>query len=145
MSPPSDTGDQQMWLIPAAGGKPTALTPQRPVDMGPDQSDFNYVRLASGDYVDAIGPTCGNHVVARLEARGKVAVIKVPGVTDSKIVAATTSRLLLVTQSASCDGSTGISEGLIWLNPKTGAKTTVIPAAKDNPLAVVPYYDEGPH
>jgi hypothetical protein len=145
MSPGSDTGDQQMWLIPESGGKPVALTPQRPVDSGPDQGDFNYVRLASGDYVDAIGATCGNHVVARLEPRGKVALIKVPGVTDSKIVAATTSRLLLFTQSSSCDGSAGISEGLIWLDPKTGAKTTVLPASKDNLLAaVVPYYDEGP-
>jgi hypothetical protein len=137
--------DQQVWLIPASGKAPTALTPRRPVGTGPDLGDFNYVRLDSGNYVDARGPNCGQHVLARLEPGGKIAVVKVPGATEAGIVAATSSRLLLLTQSASCDGSAGISEGLIWLNPKTGAKTTVIPVAKDSLLQVVPYYDVGEH
>jgi TolB protein len=145
MNPPSDSGDYQMWLIQANGKAPTALTPQRPVDSGPDQGDFNYFRLTSGEYLDAMGAMCGNHVVARLEPRGKVAIIKVPGATESTIEAATASRLLLLIHGGSCGGLPGPGS-LLWLDPKTGAKTPVITAGKGQfgVLAVVPYHDEGP-
>ena len=146
MSPPSDSGDQQMWLIPENGGKPTALTPLRPVDGGPDQSDFNFAQLASGDYVEAEGATCGNHVVARLEPHGEVTTIKVPGATESEIESATASRLLLLTTNFGCgSGSVPITRSLVWLDPKTGAETAVIRAVQGQfgVTSVVPFYDVG--
>jgi hypothetical protein len=139
-------GNSQIWLIPASGKAPTAQTPLRTQGgASADWGDYDYVRLASGDYVEAMGPHCGDHVIARLGPHGKATVIKVPGATDIKIEAATATRLLL-TQAGDC--GTGVSsQSLVWLDPKTGAETPAVSAQKGQfgVLGVVPYDDMGPH
>jgi hypothetical protein len=145
-SAPSDNGNSRIWLAPASGTAPTALTPLRTQGgASADWGDYDYVRLTSGDYVEAIGPHCGNHLLARLGPHGKATVIKVPGATDIKIEAATATRLLLLIQGGSC-GGLAHPQSLIWLDPKTGAEAPAVPAGKGqlDVLGVVPYYDEGP-
>ncbi len=46
----------RLWLVPAGGAKPTALTPVR--KSGFDLGDFNAWQLSSGLYLDGYGP-CG--------------------------------------------------------------------------------------
>jgi hypothetical protein len=137
---------QNMWLLPVSGAKPVALTPPRP-DTGPDRSDYNLFRLTSGSYAAAIGATCGNHVVARIGADGKVKVLKVPGASDTDIVTATATKLLL--RISSVIGSDGCASPfpvtLAWFNPATGKKTIAIPVPKNQAgvMGVVPYFDTG--
>jgi hypothetical protein len=147
ISSSSDNGNSRIWLVPASGKAPTALTPLRTQGRGSaDWGDYDYMRLTSGNYVEALGPNCGNHVIARLGPQGKATVIKVPGATDVKIEAASATRLLLLVTGGSCGGLTH-PQSLIWLDPKTGAEAPAIPTGKgkDTVLDVLPYYDEGPH
>lgn len=142
-----DNGNLQIWLIPASGKPPTALTPVRTQGRGSaDWGDYDYVRLTSGDYVEAMGPNCGNHEIARLGPHGEAAVIKVPGATDIKIETATATRLLLLIRGGTCGGLTH-PQSLVWLDPKTGAEAPGIPTGKGEAgvIDVLPYHDEGPH
>lgn len=133
---------QNTWLLPVSGAKPVALTPERP-STGPDQSDYNLVKLTSGSYAEALGASCGNHVVVRLEPGGKVKVLKIPGASDPYIVAATASKLLLQVSSGGC--LSPFPSTLAWFNPGTGKETIAIPVPKGQSgvMSVVPYFDEG--
>jgi hypothetical protein len=139
---------QNMWLLPVSGAKPVALTPPRP-DTGPDRSDGNLFRLTSGSYAAAIGATCGNHVVARIEADGKVKVLKVPGASDATIITATATKLLEVFRGRDPGSSGGCSSPfpstLAWFNPATGKETIAIPVPKGQAgvMFTVPYFDTG--
>lgn len=139
---------QNMWLFPVSGAKPVALTPPRP-DTGPDRSDYNLFRLTSGSYAAAIGATCGNHVVARIEPDGKVKVLKVPGASDTDIVTATATKLLEVYRGRDPGSSGGcaspFASTLAWFDPATGKQTIAIPVPKNQGgvMGVVPYFDQG--
>ena len=87
-----ESDSQNMWLLPVSGAKPVMLTPPRP-SSGPDQADYNLFRLTGGSYVEAMGATCGDHVVAKIEPGGKVKVLKVPGASDADIITATSAKL----------------------------------------------------
>jgi hypothetical protein len=141
---PSDS--QNMWLLPVSGARPVALTPLRP-STGPDQSDFNLFRLTSGSYAEAMGASCGNHVVARIEPGGKVKALKVPGASDAGIVTATATRLLvMVSSGASSSGcASPFPSTLAWFDPATGKETIAIPVPKNQTgvMGVVPYFDQG--
>lgn len=82
----------RMWLVPAGGGKATALTPPRPD--GPDLSDSSLWQLHSGRYLQAQSPVCGSATIARQGTGRKVQIYKVPGAGDIGVVTATASRLL---------------------------------------------------
>jgi hypothetical protein len=133
---------QNMWLLPVSGAKPVALTPPRP-STGPDESDYNLVRLTSGSYAEAMGASCGSHIVVRIEPGGKVKVLKVPGATDAEIVTATASRLLLEVSPGGC--LSPFPTRLAWFNPATGKETIAIlvPKGQSGVMGVVPYFDEG--
>jgi hypothetical protein len=139
----SATSDSQnMWLLPVSGAKPVALTPPRP-SSGPDQADYDLFRLTGGSYVDALGATCGNDVVARIEPGGKVQVLKVPGASSTDIITATDAKLLLQVSSGGC--STPFPTSLAWFDPATGKEITAIPVPKNElgVLNVIPYFDQG--
>jgi hypothetical protein len=139
---------QNMRLLPVSGAKPVALTPPRP-STGPDESDYNFFKLTSGSYAEAMGASCGNHIVVKIEPGGKVRVLKVPGATGADIVAATATKLLLLPHVRDVGSSEGCSSpfpsALAWFNPATGKETIAIPVPKGQSgvMSVVPYFDEG--
>jgi hypothetical protein len=127
----------QMWLVPANGSRPTALTPRR--TSGFDLGDFNAWQLSSGLYVDGFG-ACGSLVIGRQPAHGKEQEVNVPGAASSLIVNATRSNLMV-------ERINGCSPGrsLVWFNPATRAMKIAIPVGKhqEGVFAVVPYFIAG--
>ncbi len=127
----------RMWLVPASGARPTALTPAR--HSGWDLGDFNAWQLSSGLYVDGYG-ACGSLVIGRQPAHGREQMVKVPGAASSLIVNATRSTLM-VKRINGC--MPGIS--LVWFNPKTRAMTVAIPVGHHQigVTGVAPYFIAG--
>ena len=133
--------DFRVWLVPASGAHPAALTPQRPL-RGPDQGDFNAWKLADGMYLNAEGPNCMGQRIAKRLGHGGVQIIKVPGFGSAVIVAATGTRLL-VQLSAPCRDA---GSSLAWFDPATRSLTMVLRMTKnenDEVVGVVPHYVQG--
>ncbi len=127
----------RLWLVPAGGAKPTALTPVR--KGGFDLGDFNAWQLSSGLYLDGYG-ACGTLVIGRQQRHGKEQMVSVPGAASSLIVNATRSTLMVERINA-C--SPGIS--LVWFNPATRALTVAIRDGHNQfgVTRVVPYFIAG--
>ncbi|MGO8959420.1 MAG: hypothetical protein ACLQFR_18940 [Streptosporangiaceae bacterium] len=127
----------RMWLVPASGSRPTALTPVRHNNW--DLGDFNAWQLSSGLYVDGLG-ACGAVVIGRQLAHGREQMVNIPGSSSSLIVNATSSTLM-VERINGC--SPGIS--LVWFNPATRAMTVAIKVAHNQHgvIGVVPYFIAG--
>lgn len=127
----------RMWLVPASGAKPSALTPVR--KGGFDLGDFNAWQLSSGLYVDGFGG-CGSLVIGRQPAHGSEKLVNVPGAASSLVVNATRSKLM-VERINGC--MPGIS--LVWFNPKTRALKIAIAVGKNQEGVrdVVPYFIAG--
>ncbi len=128
----------RMWLVPASGARPTALTPAR-TGSGFDLGDFNAWQLSNGLYVDGFG-ACGSLVIGRQPAHGKEQQVNVPGAASSLVVNATSSKLM-VERINGC--TPGIS--LVWFNPATRALKVAIPVGKNQEGVrdVVPYFIAG--
>jgi hypothetical protein len=129
----------RMWLVPASGARPTALTPVRTGGNDPDLGDFNAWQLSSGLYVD--GSTgCGAGIIGRQPAHGQEQIINVPGAPSSLIVNATRSTLM-VERISECSPSTS----LVWFNPATRKMTVAIGVQHDQVgvSAVIPYFITG--
>lgn len=128
----------RLWLVPASGAKPTALTPARS-GRGFDAGDFNAWRLSSGLYLDGLG-ACGTLVIGRQPAHGPEQLVNVPGSASSLIVNATRTQLQ-VERINGC--APGVS--LVWFNPATSAMKVAIPVGhnQEGVVAVVPYFIAG--
>jgi hypothetical protein len=127
----------RVWLVPASGARPTALTPTR--TSGFDLGDFNAWQLSSGLYVDGYG-ACGSLVIGRQPAHGAEQQVNVPGAGSSLIVNATKSALM-VERINGC--MPGVS--LVWFNPATSKMTVAIPDHRHQygVQQVVPYFIAG--
>jgi hypothetical protein len=128
----------RMWLIPASGAKPTALTPVRTGSRF-DFGDFDAWQLSSGLYVDGFG-ACGTLVIGRQPAHGNEQQVNVPGAGSPLIVNATSSKLM-VERINPCSAGTS----LVWFNPARKALKVAIPLGKhqEGVTAVVPYFIAG--
>lgn len=126
----------RMWLVPASGVRPTALTPAR--TGGFDLGDFNAWRVSGGLYVDGYGP-CATLVIGRQPAHGRERQIRVPGQDSSSIVTATRSSLQVV--GTGCDGGAS----LVWFSPVTRSTKVVIPVGPHQygVVSAVPYFVTG--
>ncbi len=128
----------QLWLVPASGARPSALTPARTHPTF-DAGDFNAFQLSSGLYLNGYG-ACGTLVIGRQPARGPEQMVSVPGSESSRIVTATGSSLM-VERINGCNP--GVS--LVWFNPATRAMKVAI-ATRGNEFGVVgiePYFVTG--
>jgi TolB protein len=136
-STPGSAGPR-LWLVPASGAAPAALTPAR-TGHGFDFGDFNAWQLPSGLYLDGFG-ACGTLVIGRQPTRGPEQMVSVPGSASSVIVTATGSRLM-VERINGCSPGTS----LVWFNPATRALTIAIPAGHNQHgvVGVVPYLVTG--
>jgi TolB protein len=111
----------RLWLVPASGAQPIALTPQRGQN-GPDYGDINGWRIpGSGLYVQALA-SCGPPFIAAAHPNGTVTPLLIPGV-----VVTQSGQWLLTEQAGGCLGSTS----LLWFDPVTHAERWVFhtPAA----------------
>jgi hypothetical protein len=127
----------RLWLVPASGAKPVALTPQRKPS-GHDYGDIDAWRLTSGLYLQSLG-ACGTLEFNKQAANGSITQVNVPGTlnTDNRLLTALGPRLLIDAHT-SCEGG----NSLLWFNPGTRAEQWLFkaPAKAFGVVAVVPYY-----
>jgi TolB protein len=108
----------RLWLVPASGARPSALTPVRnPAKPPHDYGDLDAWQLPSGLYLQSAG-ACGTLELNRQAANGSITKVTVPGMTDSPVVVTAYGSQLLIGQLG-CEGSGG---QLAWFNPATGAE-----------------------
>jgi len=108
----------RLWLVPASGARPSALTPVRnPAKPPNDYGDLDAWQLPSGLYLQSAG-ACGTLELNRQAANGSITKVTVPGMTDSPVVVTAYGAQLLIGQLG-CEGSGG---QLAWFNPATGAE-----------------------
>jgi TolB protein len=111
-------GCGRLWLVPASGARPSALTPARnPAQPPHDYGDLDAWRLPAGLYLQSAG-ACGTLELNRQAANGSITKVTVPGMTNSPAVVTAYGSQLLVEQLG-CEGSGG---QLAWFNPATGAE-----------------------
>jgi TolB protein len=120
--PPHASGFQ-LWLVPAGGQRPAALTPLRPA-RSQDLGDINAWQLDGGLYVQGAGP-CGVVYIFRQAASGSIKLVNVPHTVgnDAQVLTAHGSSLL-VQAPTSCEGS----NSLFWFDPATGAEQWLVHA-----------------
>jgi TolB protein len=115
---PAKTDTERLWLVPASGAKPSALTPLRnPAEAPNDYGDIDAWRLPSGLYLQSLG-ACGTLELNKQAANGSITRVTVPGMSDSPVVVTAAGARLLVEQLG-CDGVGG---QLAWFNPATKAE-----------------------
>ena len=103
----------RLWLVPAAGGAATALTPTRPTT-GPDLGDEDAWQLTSGLFTHALGP-CGSQFLMRQQADGQATVVSVPGLGNNVLAESGQGSRIAVLGMQECGGGSA----LVWLEPAT--------------------------
>jgi TolB protein len=127
----------RLWLVPASGARPTALTPQR-TPSSADMGDLGAWRLNSGLYLQS-AIACGTVVINRQNANGSVTRVNVPGTTNTNNrVLTAQGQSLLVDALTECPGTSS----LLWFNPGTHAEKWLFraPAGAFGVLAAFPFY-----
>jgi hypothetical protein len=124
----------RLWLVPANGARPTALTPQRKA--GHDLGDIGAWRLSSGLYLQSSLGACATVGINKQAANGSITPVKVPGTvnTNNVIVTADGPRLLIDPSDGCLGGS-----GLLWFNPGTHAEQWLFRFAAHTVLDVKPF------
>lgn len=127
----------RLFVTPVSGASPVPLTPATasPAAGSPYRFPEDAWQLAGHVYVQLSGPACGTGSLAVIRG-GRLA--NVPVRTDDRgatIVAASTSRLLIVAEGCMR------SSGLLWFNPADSAQVQVLgPNQGMGVLGLVPYY-----
>jgi hypothetical protein len=123
----------RLWLVPASGARPTALTPQR--KPGYDLGDLDAWRLSSGLYLQSAG-ACGTLEINKQAANGSITPVTVPGTfnTHNAIVTADGPRLLIDPTDACLGGA-----GLLWYNPGTHAEQWLFRYTAHTSMTAVPF------
>jgi hypothetical protein len=133
---PPNSASPQLWLVPASGARPTALTPPRRVSSG-DLGDLDAWRLPSGLYLQSAGP-CAVLQIFKQAGHGSITLVPVPHTNgDNRVLTALGSRLLIQAPT-SCAGSVS----LLWFNPSTGAEQWLIraPGNVAGASIAIPFY-----
>lgn len=128
----------RLWLVPASGSKPTALTPVRHHSSF-DFGDFNAWKLSSGLYLDAFG-ACGTVNIGYQPAHGRERQVTIPG-SDSSLIETATSHRMMVLRLGPCQSN----NSLVWFNPVTKAMTVAVPVSGSQAgvVGVAPYFVTG--
>jgi TolB protein len=127
----------RLWLVPASGATPTALTPRRTAS-SMDMGDLDAWQLKSGLYLQS-AVACGTVVINRQNPNHTLTRINVPGTlnTNNRVLTAN-GQSLLVDALTECPGTSS----LLWFNPATKAETWLFraPAGALGVLAAFPFY-----
>jgi hypothetical protein len=110
---PKGSETTQLWLVPASGAKPSALTPVR--KPGGDYGDIDAWQLSSGLYLQSLG-ICDVDINKQAK-NGSITSVTVTGAANNPLVVTATGSRLLV-QNSGCGGR----GQLLWFNPATGAE-----------------------
>jgi TolB protein len=127
----------RLWLVPASGAAPTALTPRR-TGSSLDNGDLDAWQLKSGLYLQS-AVACSTVVINRQNANHTLTRINVPGTTNSNNrVLTANGQNLLVDALTECPGTSS----LLWFNPGTRAEKWLFrtPAGALGVLAAIPFY-----
>jgi TolB protein len=125
----------RLWLVPASGASPSALTPARGAKPAFDFGDIDAWQLPSGLYLQSLG-ACGTLELNKQASGGAVSRVTVPGMTASPVVVAASATQLLIKQLG-CEGHGG---QLAWYNPATGAELWLFKTGAGP--SVIPYNDQ---
>jgi hypothetical protein len=107
----------QLWLVPANGAKPTALTKYA------SGANFAAWHLPSGLYVNSAG-ACAV-MVNKQNANGSFTLLHIPGLGEPRILSAAGPRLLIDSSNLNCKTGSNPGDTVAWYNPATGAKTVL--------------------
>ncbi len=131
-SQPSPDSDQ-LWLVPADGGTPTALAA---ASGGPDGVGFDltataadgtaYLTQTSSTQCPSAASGPGGLTIEQVGTGGALSGVGIPGTTNTRntVLAAEGSRLLVLAQT-SCPGS----YSLLWFYPSKGTQQVLLPAS----------------
>jgi hypothetical protein len=126
----------RLWLVPASGAKPKALTPQRG-NRSRDLGDIGAWQVPSGLFLQALGP-CGTLQIFRQAKNGSITAVHIPQTkgNNNRLLTAHGKQLLIQAQTE-CPGS----ESLLWFNPSTHRDKFLIktPGTLAGVLAAVPF------
>ena len=134
---PPGSGPRRLWLVPASGARPKALTrPHNPRTTG-DFGDLDAWQLPSGLYLQAAG-ACGVLHIYRQARNGSIKLVIPPHTTDDNRVLTARGSRLLVQAPTDCIGSVS----LLWYNPATQAEQWLIrpPAHTIGVTVAIPFY-----
>jgi len=111
-----------LWLVPASGAAPTALTVQPPAG-SQDVGDEDAWPVGGGTYLQDAG-ACGYVYLAVLDPDHTTSPVAVPGVAEgnSQIVLGAAGNRLLVQSAVAC----GPGVSLLWFNPQSQAASVVL-------------------
>jgi len=131
----SDTSRSRLWLVPADGGKPAALTPQRG-RQSPDHGDIGAWHLPGGLYLQALASS-GSARIFRQTAHQQVIGVSVPRTAGNNWILTARGRRLLLAARTPCHDSAS----LLWFNPSTRYEQTLFKTPRNlaGVLGVVPY------
>jgi TolB protein len=124
------TAAVRVWLVPAGGGRPRALSLERAGDSG-DLGDIGAWQLPSGLYFQGLGP-CGTVQIFRQRANGSVTLVTVPHSSGNNRVLGAYQGQLLVQAPTGCSPTAA----LLWFNPSTRHEHTLLSSGV---LGAVPY------
>jgi TolB protein len=124
------TASYRIWLVPADGARPRALSLERAGDAG-DLGDMDAWQLPSGLYFQALGP-CGTVQIFRQLANGSLTLVTVPRSSGNNQVLGAYQAQLLVRAPIGCSAMAG----LLWFNPATGHERMLLSSGV---LDAVPY------
>jgi hypothetical protein len=130
-------GVQQLWLVPASGAAPTALTPLRQASGNGTSVDFGDLdawQVTAGLYLQSAG-ACGVLELNKQLADGSITTITIPGVVSIDVLTSDGSRFLLDTRS--CEGPGG-GNSLMWYDPASGGTTLLLKSLRQ----VLPFPSE---
>jgi TolB protein len=122
--PIANEQEDQLWLVPASGATPTALTANPPTP--PAQGGSNAWQLSTGIYV-TVQTGCGQTYPAKLQPSGQTAPVAVPGLPSSyssTILGSQGDRLAIASGVAPICGTT--EKALLWYTPATNSVTTLL-------------------
>jgi hypothetical protein len=101
----------RLWLVPASGSRPTALTPVRG-NYSPDLGDLDAWRLPSGLYLESSG-ACSSFSIFRQAANGTIRRVNVPFPAGNDVILGSYRDQLLITAQGGCRAGSS----LMWFNP----------------------------
>ncbi len=126
----SAAAPSRLWIVPADGRAPSALTSAHLT--APDLGNINAWQLPGGTYLQATG-ACGTLFIAHQRANGTTSQVNVPGTSNThNVVVTARSGLLLVQAGNGC----GAGDSLLWFNPANRHEDWLL-RASDNAYGVV--------
>lgn len=122
---PADSGASQLWLVPASGATPTALTASPAANQ--DSGDLDAWQLSGGTYVQDAG-ACSYVYVAKLQPDGLTTPVAIPGVPtgESSVILGALGDRLAIRNTPGSPETCAHGPTLMWFAPTTNSVTPLL-------------------